>query len=107
MSGITSINELPRSNMLNNNVHQDYCRTLYTFTVLLNTQKHQFFIGVLRVRERGRGRAEKSPKSPNGPRISDVKEEGATVERGRENRLARLGQPRVALTTPSRASEHG
>ena len=108
MSGITSINELPRSNMLNNNVHQDYCRTLYTFTVLLNTQKHQFFIGVLvRVRERGRGRAEKSPKSPNGPRISDVNEEGATVERGRENRLARLGQPRVALTTPSRASEHG
>ena len=70
MSGITSINELPRSNMLNNNVHQDYCRTLYTFTVLLNTQKQQYFIGVLRVRERGREGRKNRPKSPNGPRIS-------------------------------------
>ena len=53
------------------------------------------FHRLARVRESTKGAgggAEKSPNSPNGPRISDhrtrVKEEGA-VERGRENRLAR------------------
>ena len=42
----------------------------FTFTVLLNTQKQQYFIGVLRVRERGREGRKNRPKSPNGPRIS-------------------------------------
>ena len=42
----------------------------YRFIRILNTQKQQYFIGVLRVRERGREGRKNRPKSPNGPRIS-------------------------------------
>ena len=36
MSGITSINELPRSNMQNNNVHQDYMMQQHPQNIVLN-----------------------------------------------------------------------
>ena len=63
------------------------------------TQTRQFFIGVLRVRERGRG----------GGKIAEIAERAARTSKRRvllnaAEKIVSQGQPRVALTTPSRAS---
>ena len=60
------------------------------------TQTHQFFIGVLRVREKGRG----------GEKIAEIAERDVkeVVLLNAAEKIVSQGQPRVALTTPSRAS---